>query len=71
MPELHGTSSFERPILARSALHSQRDLKLAIYSPLLYSVNCICVGCKRHVRSIRQEEIFISDGQGLRRSRNH
>lgn len=54
-------------ILASGAWGSQRDLQQAALA-LLYSVNRICVGSKRHVRSIRQEEIFISDGRGLRRS---
>ena len=71
MPELRGTRVLrERPIqpAARGTLNA---IETCEYSPLLYSVNCICVGCKRHVWSIRQEEIFISDGQGFRRPGNH
>ena len=64
MPELHGLSW----PTARGTLNA---IETCDYSPLLYSMNCSCVGCKRHVWSIRQEEIFISDGQGFRRSGNH
>jgi len=70
MPELQDFISSSADILANGAVLATR-LEACDYSRLLYSVNYICVGCKRHVWAVRQEEIFISDGQGLRRPGNH
>jgi hypothetical protein len=54
------------PTSASGFRQRQRDLKIEIQLPLLYSMNHTCVGCNQYVRSIRQEEIFISDGKGFR-----